>query len=204
MSTGEHPPTVVSFGEDVLDRMVWAGQRVGERLERSTAALEQATITYALGGSNATAAWISLVDQSAVRQARNVELILLRCDFEAVKSALEENGFVAMIRKGEVRFLDGLEGKWRDAIEITFAGEPVLGASSDFVTPQPDENETISRQRILRLPSLIKHQLARFRLDDSVDLRDMIEVGLVDHSWLDRLPPPLAARLQELLDNPDG
>jgi hypothetical protein len=32
----------------------------------------------------------------------------------------------------------------------------------------------------------------------------MIEVGLLDRSWLDKLPKELAARLQELLDNPDG
>jgi hypothetical protein len=32
----------------------------------------------------------------------------------------------------------------------------------------------------------------------------MIQVGLLDATWPARLPPPLAARLQELLDNPNG
>ena len=32
----------------------------------------------------------------------------------------------------------------------------------------------------------------------------MIGVGLVDKTWLNRLPPVLAARLKELLDNPEG
>jgi hypothetical protein len=35
-------------------------------------------------------------------------------------------------------------------------------------------------------------------------LRDMIDVELIDQSWCQRLPPELAARLQELLDNPEG
>jgi hypothetical protein len=32
----------------------------------------------------------------------------------------------------------------------------------------------------------------------------MIEVGLLNDSWLSRLPTELAARLKQLLDNPDG
>jgi len=32
----------------------------------------------------------------------------------------------------------------------------------------------------------------------------MIEVGLVDPSWVDRFPAELGQRLQQVLDNPDG
>jgi hypothetical protein len=32
----------------------------------------------------------------------------------------------------------------------------------------------------------------------------MIDVELVDDSWCNRLPPELALRLKELLDNPNG
>jgi hypothetical protein len=39
---------------------------------------------------------------------------------------------------------------------------------------------------------------------DQVHILDMIGVGLVDATWLPRLPPELAARLKELLDDPDG
>jgi|GEM_PF-3984795 len=35
-------------------------------------------------------------------------------------------------------------------------------------------------------------------------LRDLIDVDLIDESWTKRLPPSLAERLQQLLDNPDG
>jgi hypothetical protein len=35
-------------------------------------------------------------------------------------------------------------------------------------------------------------------------LRDMLDVALIDASWLTQFPPELAARLQELLDNPEG
>jgi hypothetical protein len=35
-------------------------------------------------------------------------------------------------------------------------------------------------------------------------LRDLMDVGLVDASWRDRVPAELQARLQEILDTPDG
>ena len=47
-------------------------------------------------------------------------------------------------------------------------------------------------------------KLASFRLIDRVHLRDLIGVGLIDQTWPARLTPELAARLQQLLDNPDG
>jgi hypothetical protein len=46
--------------------------------------------------------------------------------------------------------------------------------------------------------------LTTFRRVDRVLLRDLIDMGLVDADWLPRLPPELAGRLQELLDDPDG
>jgi hypothetical protein len=34
-------------------------------------------------------------------------------------------------------------------------------------------------------------------------LRDMLDVELIDASWAAKVPKELAARLQELLDNPE-
>ena len=47
-------------------------------------------------------------------------------------------------------------------------------------------------------------KLTSFRDKDRLDLRDLIDVGLLDASWRESLPPELAERLQSLLDNPDG
>ena len=35
-------------------------------------------------------------------------------------------------------------------------------------------------------------------------VQDFLDIGLIDASWCDRLPPEPAARLRELLDNPEG
>src|SRR4249919_2494155 len=94
MSTIENLPTVVSFGEDVLERMVLAVEKVRDRLRRSTAALDAAGIPYAVIGGNAVAAWVSKVDPGAARNTVDVDLMLNRADLPAVTTALETAGFV--------------------------------------------------------------------------------------------------------------
>jgi hypothetical protein len=47
-------------------------------------------------------------------------------------------------------------------------------------------------------------KLTSFRDKDRVHLRDLMDVGLVDAGWLERIPAALRARLQALLDNPEG
>ena len=197
-------PAAAPCGEELLDRMERAAVRVAERLSRSTSALGSAHVPYALGGSNATSVWIATVDESAVRQARNVELVLRRRDLQHAGSILAGVGFEMSTVKGQVRFLDGPNGTWRDGLEITFGGEPEVGEFPGFEAPDPSASEAIGDCCVLRLRELIEFQLARYRLDDAVDLRDLIDVGLIDRLWLDRLPRELAARLRVLLENPDG
>ena len=118
--------------------------------------------------------------------------------------ALEAAGFVEKETDKGPRFLDGPNGKARDAVEITFGSESVVGESPQFLAPNPTDTETIDGRRVLQLVSLVEFQLARYRLDDAVDRRDMLDVGLVDASWLAKFSPELVARLQHLLDTPDG
>lgn len=204
MSTIENPSTVVSFGEDALERMVQAARRVLERLERATSSLEHNGIPFAVGGSNATAIWIASIDAAAVRQARNVELVLLRKDLANVRACLERAGFAESTSGDKVRFLDGPEGNWRDGLEVTFACEQIGQASSKHVAPHPASSEVVNGVRVLRLATLVQFQLARYRLDDLVDLRDMIDVGLIDAQMRQGMEHGLSSRLQELFDNPDG
>jgi hypothetical protein len=57
---------------------------------------------------------------------------------------------------------------------------------------------------VLKLEALVRLQLGRFRLDDAIDIRDMIDVGLIDATWTSKFEPELAVRLQELLNDPEG
>jgi hypothetical protein len=76
------------MGRFSLERMVRAVQLVRERLLRAVAALEQAGIPYAVIGGNAVAFWVARVDESAVRNTPDVNLLVRRGDFAAVVAAL--------------------------------------------------------------------------------------------------------------------
>ncbi|MFP4193220.1 MAG: hypothetical protein ACLFU6_14255 [Candidatus Hydrogenedentota bacterium] len=203
MSTNEHPHTVTSFGEDVLDRMVSAVEKVRERLQRSTRTLEDAGIPYAVIGGNAVAAWVAKVDPGAARNTADVDLMVERADFGAVKTAMEKAGFIHRRLGGVDMFLDGPTGRPRDAVHIVFAREKV---HADYPAPAPDlcAAESNDPYRLLGLEPLVTMKLTSFRDKDRTHLRDLIEVGLIGPDWLDRLPPALAGRLQQLLDTPDG
>ena len=57
---------------------------------------------------------------------------------------------------------------------------------------------------MIELEALVEMKLNSWRDKDRTHLRDMIEIALIDESWPKKFPPALAARLQELLDDPDG
>ena len=70
------------------ERMIRAVERVRERLLRASAALEKAGIPYAVVGGNAVASWVSSVDEAAVRNTQDVDLLLRRSDLDAATAAL--------------------------------------------------------------------------------------------------------------------
>jgi hypothetical protein len=132
-----------------------------------------------------------------------VDILLRRSDWPAAVEAMERAGFTYRHVKGIDMFLDGPGAKARDAVHVLFAGEKVR---PDDPVPAPDvsESEDIQQHRTLRLDALVRMKLTSFRIKDRMHLLDMIDVELVDVSWCGRLPPELAARLKELLDNPEG
>lgn len=100
-------------------------------------------------------------------------------------------------------FLDSADSKVRDAVHIVFANESVREGELE-PSPNVEDVELFGAYRILSLESLVKVKLTAWRDKDRTHLRDMIEVGLVGDSWLSRLPPGLANRLQGLLEDPEG
>src|SRR5947209_13046759 len=107
------------------ERAFMAAEKVTERLKRSTAALEQAGVAYAVVGGNAVAEWVGRVDEAAVRNTRDVDILIRRGDFAGARTALEAAGFVQGQSQGIDIFLDGPNGRAKEAIHILFAGEKV-------------------------------------------------------------------------------
>ncbi len=186
-----------------LERMVRAVEKVRERLLRTAAVLEQAQVPYAVIGGNAVAAWVSRVDEAAVRNTRDVDILLRRADFDAAKVAMEAAGFVYRHAASIDMFLDGPGAKARDAVHVIFANEKVK-AVDIVAAPDVTESEPGDSFRVVALEALVRMKLIANRLKDQVHLQDFIEVGLIDATWPARFPPELAARLQHVLDIPNG
>jgi hypothetical protein len=186
-----------------LDRMVNAVEKVRQRLLRATSAMETAKIPYAVAGGNAVALWVSRVDESAVRNTKDVDILIRREDLEKVKKALEGAGFVHRRAAGLEIFLDGEQGKPREGIHIVFANEKVRPGEL-LANPDVNDSEITDKFRVLSLQALVRIKLTAFRDKDRVHLRDLIEIGLVDDQWMQRLPADLATKLKSILDNPEG
>ncbi len=66
------------------------------------------------------------------------------------------------------------------------------------------ESVWFTSYRVLALEAAVRMKLTSYRRKDQVHLLDMLDVGLIDATWPARYPAELAARLQHLIDTPDG
>ncbi len=116
---------------------------------------------------------------------------------------MEAAGFVYRHAAGIDMFLDGPDARARDAVHVLYAGEKVY--PTDLVAaPDVAESVDIQAHRTLTLEALVRMKLTSYKTKDRMHLIDMIDVELIDESWCERFPPELAARLKELIDNPNG
>lgn len=201
--TGHWTAQTVGMGADILDRMERAVAKVRERLLRAAEALNAAGVAYAVVGGNAVASWVATVDEGAVRNTRDVDLLVRRADLPAITTALEQAGFVRDNLLDVVMFRDGPQGKPSEAIHLLFVGEKTR---PDHLLPAPEIQvvRDPANVPVIALESLLLLKLMSNRDKDRTHLRDLIGVGLIDSSWLTKLPPELAKRLQHILDTPDA
>lgn len=193
-------------GTHILQRMVDAVEKVRQRLIAAAAALQSAGIEYAIVGGNAVAAWVKTIDPGGIRTTLDVDILVRREDFVAAKAALEAAGFTYRHAKSLDMFLDHPGASPREAIHILFALERV---KDDQPEPNPDVSEFVEMDsiRFASLDALVRSKLSSYRLKDRMHLVDMLEVGLVNASWVARLRsthPSLANRLQLMIDSPEG
>jgi hypothetical protein len=183
--------------------MVRAVEKVRERLLRATSALNQHQVPYAVIGGNAVAAWVSRVDEAAVRNTQDVDILIRREDLSRAQTALESAGFVYRHAASVDMFLDGPDAKARDAVHVIFAAERVRPEYL-LAAPNVDEVDEYKGYSVLSLESLVRMKLTSNRRKDQVHVLDLIDVGLIDQTWVARFPAEIGQRLQTLLDDPNG
>src|SRR6266403_2002230 len=185
------------------ERALMAAEKVKERLRRATKALDDAGVPYAVAGGNAVAEWVARVDEEAVRNTRDIDLLVRRIDLPAARTALEAAGFVYYQLLDVDMFIDGPQGRPSGGVHILFAGEKVR-PEYEHASPDLDESERAAEFQVAALEALTRMKLIAWRDKDRTHLRDLIGVGLIDATWPGRFPPPLGDRLQQLLDDPNG
>jgi hypothetical protein len=190
-------------GVDVFQRMFRAVELVKQRLDRACSALREAEVPYAVIGGNAVAAWVATIDDGAVRNTRDVDLLLAEEDLSRATNALQNAGFVRESVMDVIVFLDGPKGKPSQGIHILLADRKV---KPEYASPTPGVSQVveINDKLVVELEALVEMKLNSYRDKDRTHLRDMIQIGLVDATWPSRFPSSLGQRLQDLIDDPEG
>ncbi len=190
--------------EPTWERIIRAVEKVRERLQSAVTALESGGVPYAVIGGNAVANWVSRVDEEAVRNTRDVDLLIRRDDLPAAIRAMEAAGWEYATVTSEHLFVERPNGKPSAGVHLIFANEKVR-ATDVIETPDVDDSElAITGYRIISLEGLVRMKLVAFRKKDQVHLQDLARLNLIDATWPDRFPPVLADRLREILADPDG
>jgi len=170
--------SVKSLGS-LWERYVMAMERVTDRLQRITTALAEASVPYALVGGQAVAMWVATRDPAAVRTTKDVDLLLRREDLPKARAAALSAGMDYFEVMGVGMFLDQSDPNPRHAVHLVWAGEKVR-PNYDFPSPTVDQRETLpDGLPVVSLPGLVLMKLMSHRDQDRVQLRDMIDVGLI-------------------------
>ena len=119
---------MVALKDFSWERMISAVEDVRERAVRAARALQQAGIPHVVVGGNAVAAWVVRVDREAVRNTKDVDLLVPRQDFERIIAELRASvSFTRTLRASicfwtgrkarcEVRSMSCLQGRRSDRI----------------------------------------------------------------------------------------
>ncbi|MGI8908047.1 MAG: hypothetical protein ACR2IE_16340 [Candidatus Sumerlaeaceae bacterium] len=177
-------------------------EHVQERLYRVKQALEDAGIPYAVVGGNAVASWVASVNRAAIRTTGDVDILLDPADLERAKVAMAKVDFHFRHAAGVSFFQDGRGAKFEDSVHLVLAGTKIR---KEYACPAPaitEVDRAAFDYAVLSLEALVRMKLTSYRNKDRVHLEDMLKVGLLDESWMDKVPEPLRPRMREVLDNP--
>ena len=80
-------------GDELYARMERAVERVTARLRKTVEILEAAKIKYAIVGGHAVRAWVAQVDEAAVRNTRDVDVLIRPKDLPTLITTMTGAGF---------------------------------------------------------------------------------------------------------------
>lgn len=180
-----------------------AVENVRRRLLESTAALARHNVPYAVIGGHALAVWVARVDEDAVRNTVDVDVLLRREDLPRAAQALAEAGYELTETAGVTMFVERERPSPRRAVHVVFAGERVRPQEPH---PAPAlERVEMAREgfAVIDLPDLLVMKLTANREKDHVHIRDLLELNMISPELEARLPDDLRQRLDWIRAHPE-
>ena len=181
-----------------------AVEKVRERLLRTCRALEGAGVPYVVIGGNAVAVWVASKDEGAVRNTKDVDLLLNRDDLPSAEAAMSAAGFDVAEVEGLTMFLERADPMPSRGVHVIFAGEKIKPHDPLPAPPVVKGIRSPEGVDAIELRELLILKLIAFRRIDQVHIADMIRVGLIDDTVAEQIPPELRPRLEEIRADPDG
>ena len=198
------PITPVRVPMEWIMRAERAVEKVRERLLKTCRALESAGVPYVVIGGNAVAVWVGSRDEGAIRNTKDVDILLNRSDLDLARHAMSKAGFDMTEVDGITMFLDRADPMPSRGVHVVFAGEKIKPHDR---YPAPSVVKGIRSSDgvdAIELRELLVLKLIAFRDIDRVHIRDMIKVGLINDAVAEQIPAELRPRLEEIRANPDG
>src|SRR5436189_6407802 len=100
------PITPVRIPMEWIMRAERAVEKVRERLLKTCHALEDAGVPYVVIGGNAVAVWVGSRDEGAIRNTKDVDVLLNRSDLQIAAEAMSKQGFELAEVMGVTMFPD--------------------------------------------------------------------------------------------------
>jgi hypothetical protein len=197
------PIKTVTFPWEQVMKAERAAELVWERMHRTVAALVPAGVRFAVIGGNAVGVWVSTKDEGAVRNTKDVDILLDRRDYEKAVAAMSDAGFDIDVVNGVTVFLDRSDPMPSRGVHVHFAGKRIR-PHDKILAPEVKVGIVRNGVPALDMAELLVLKLIAFRDIDRVHIRDMIRVGLIDDLVADQIPKELRPRLEEIRANPDG
>jgi hypothetical protein len=172
-------------------------------LERIAKPLAAEKIPYELIGGGAVMVHVNRIDSSAVRNTKDVDIMVHRADLERVKEVAAQHGFTFRHVAGVDMLMPHGETKARNAIHMVFTGERVRPNQAVPNPPLNPEQFSIHgvEVAVISVLDLVQMKLSNNRDIDRVHVDDMDLVGLITPEVERVLPALLHTRLQEIRSN---
>jgi len=169
-------------------------------LERIAGSLAAEKIPYEVIGGMAVMIQVQRVDPSAVRNTKDIDIMVQRADLERIKGVAERHGFRFRHSAGVDMLLPRGETKARSGVHLVFSGERVRPHQA---LPNPvlrPERLSVHGVDVAVVPvvDLVRMKLSNNRDIDRVHIRDLDSTGLITARIERGLPSVLRARLQEI------